>query len=354
MISWARKTNQREWHDAGSQSKITNLHEDLQDDVLLELEERLGRLHARQRLGVERDHEGQIFGQGLNFFHVENSRLSARLIEYVLKLSGSYWLGKRNAGQVELRRNSVRLRRLPKAFDGFSILHLSDLHCDISAPAMARVGELVSGIVWDICVLTGDFRGQTYGQFDACLADLAALREKLGDPVYGVLGNHDTVLMLPYLERMDIKMLMNESVAIKRGGCRIHLAGIDDAHFYRTDNIEKAAQGIPHEECSVLLTHTPEIYRQAAHAGFDFLLSGHTHGGQICLPGGIPITLDSALPRRLGAGPWRHHAMLGYTSVGAGSSVVPVRFNCQPEITLHRLERTGEPSIGLIANAQIE
>ena len=117
MISWARKTNQREWHDAGSQSKIANLHKDLQDDVLLELEERLGRLHARQRLGVERDHEGQIFGQGPNFFHVENSRLSSRLIEYVLKLSGSYWLGKRNAGQVELRRNSVRLRRLPKAFD---------------------------------------------------------------------------------------------------------------------------------------------------------------------------------------------------------------------------------------------
>jgi predicted MPP superfamily phosphohydrolase len=131
---------------------------------------------------------------------------------------------------------------------------------------------------------------------------------------------------------------MNEADTIVRGGQRIHIAGIDDAHFYRADNIEKAAANIPQDEFSILLTHTPEIYRQAAHAGFNLLLSGHTHGGQICLPGGIPITLDSVLPRRLGSGPWRHHGMHGYTSVGAGSSVVPVRFNCRPEITLHYLE----------------
>ncbi len=106
------------------------------------------------------------------------------------------------------------------------------------------------------------------------------------------------------------------------------------------DNIEKAAETIPHEEFSILVTHTPEIYRQAAHADFDVLLSGHTHGGQICLPGGIPITLSAVLPRGLGAGAWRHHEMIGYTAVGAGSSVVPVRFNCPPEITLHRLSRS--------------
>ena len=86
---------------------------------------------------------------------------------------------------------------------------------------------------------------------------------------------------------------------------------------------------------SILLSHTPEIYRQAAHAGFDVLLAGHTHGGQICLPGGIPITLDSNLPRTMGAGAWMYHGMTGYTSVGAGSSVVAVRLNCLPEITLH-------------------
>jgi predicted MPP superfamily phosphohydrolase len=311
----------------------------LNEGEISRLERRLGRLHARQRLGLERDHEGQVFGQGLNFFHIENSRLSAFLIEAALKLSGSYWLGARNAAKVVLRHHLVRLATLPTPFDGFTILHLSDLHCDISEPAMARVGELLASVSYDICVFTGDFRGQTFGPFEACLRGLAALRAMLRGPVFGVLGNHDTVWMLPRLESMDIRMLMNEVIAIEREGARLHLAGIDDAHFYRTDNIEKAAERIPHDECSILLTHTPEIYRQAAHAGFDLLLSGHTHGGQICLPGGIPVTLDSVLPRRLGAGPWRHHGMVGYTSVGAGSSVVPVRFNCPPEITLHRLER---------------
>jgi predicted MPP superfamily phosphohydrolase len=138
---------------------------------------------------------------------------------------------------------------------------------------------------------------------------------------------------------MGIRMLMNEVEVIERDGERIHIAGIDDAHFYRADNIEKAAASIPHDEFSILLSHTPEIYRQAAHAGFNLLLSGHTHGGQICLPGGIPITLASVLPRRLGAGAWKHHVMHGYTSVGAGSSVVPVRFNCPAEIVLHYLHR---------------
>ena len=73
------------------------------------------------------------------------------------------------------------------------------------------------------------------------------------------------------------------------------------------------------------------------HAGFNLLLGGHTHGGQLCLPGSIPITLDAMLPRRMGAGAWRHHTMVGYTSVGAGTSLIPVRLNCPPEITLHYL-----------------
>ena len=104
----------------------------------------------------------------------------------------------------------------------------------------------------------------------------------------------------------------------------------------RMENIEKAAAAT-HDEFSILISHTPEVYRQAAHADFNLLLSGHTHGGQICLPGGIPITLDSILPRSMGSGAWKYHDMIGYTSVGAGSSIVPVRFNCPPEITLHHL-----------------
>ena len=165
------------------------------------------------------------------------------------------------------------------------------------------------------------------------------MREVLGENVYGVLGNHDTIRMVPDLERMNVMMLLNECVVLEREGDRIHIAGIDDAHFYRVDNIEKAAAGIPDEAFSILLSHTPEIYRQAAHAGFDLLLSGHTHGGQICLPGGIPIMLDFKLPRAFGSGAWKYSNMASYTSVGAGSCIVPVRFNCPPEITLHQLCR---------------
>jgi len=124
----------------------------------------------------------------------------------------------------------------------------------------------------------------------------------------------------------------------RRGDQAIYLAGIDDAHYYRVDNIEKAASKIPDNGLSILLSHTPEVYCQAAHAGFDLLLSGHTHGGQICLPGPIPITLDSVLPRHMGSGSWKHRDMVGYTSVGVGTSIVPVRINCLPEITLHHLQ----------------
>jgi predicted MPP superfamily phosphohydrolase len=152
-----------------------------------------------------------------------------------------------------------------------------------------------------------------------------------------VLGNHDSITMAPQLEALGIRVLLNECVAINRGGASIYLAGVDDAHFYRADSIEKAAGGIPQDCVSVLLSHTPEIYRQAAHAGFDLMLSGHTHGGQICLPGGVPILIEADLPRAFGAGAWRHAGMAGYTSVGTGSSVVPVRFNNRPEMALHQL-----------------
>ena len=308
-----------------------------EDKVLDILEERLGRRHARQRLGVESDHEAQVFGQGINFFHIENMPVGQAVIRALLMASGLYWRGQRNAGKVVFKHNPMHSPQLPKAFDGFTILQISDLHVEQSVAAMMRVIQIVETLRYDICILTGDYRAKTWGPYDESLAGVARVCAALEGPVYGVLGNHDTIRMVPGLEEMGIRMLLNEAEAIERDGEHIHLAGIDDAHFYRMDNIEKAAENIPHEEFSILVTHTPEIYRQATHADFDVLLSGHTHGGQICLPGGTPITLSAVLPRALGSGPWRHHGMIGYTSVGAGSSVVPVRFNCPPEITLHRL-----------------
>ncbi len=309
--------------------------------ILAGLEQRLGPVHARQRLGMEASFESQVFGHGLNYFHPENWYAAQLILRAVLKLTGTYWLGRANTAKIQVRHNRVVSGQLPPIFDGFTILQISDLHADRNQPALQRLIELLPALDYDLCVLTGDFRFLAAGPFDAALEAMARLRPYLREPVYGVLGNHDTVRMLPGLEKLGIRMLMNEAAKITLDDQSIHLAGVDDAHYYRADNIEKAAAEIPRGEFSILLSHTPEIYRQAAHAGFNLMLSGHTHGGQICLPGSIPLTLDAVLPRRMGAGAWKHAGMFGYTSAGAGSSVVEVRFNCPPEITLHHLQHGG-------------
>lgn len=308
-------------------------------DILHELEKRLGPLHARQRLGIERDHEAQVFGQGLLYFNLENASLAPSVIEGALKLSGLYWRARRNAGRVTVRQQELKFSALPKSFDGYTILHISDMHVEMSEAAMEHLVKIVHRMSYDLCVLTGDYRAKTFGPFDAALRGVEKVRAYLRPPIFGVLGNHDTVQMVPALEAMGIRMLINECEVLARGSERVHLAGIDDAHFYRVDNIEKAAAQIPSDEFSILLSHTPEIYRQAAHANFNLMLCGHTHGGQLCLPGSIPIKLEAVLPRRMGAGVWEYCDMIGYTSRGAGSSVVPVRLNCPPEITLHCLRR---------------
>jgi hypothetical protein len=301
------------------------------------LEKRLGRRHARLRFGVENEHEAQVFDQGIDYFHIGNLRLSPLMIRTCLKLTGLYGRGCKNAAQIEVRHNHIRLPKIPKAFDGFVILHLSDLHVDMNQGAMEHLRGILQEIKYDLCVFTGDYRGKSFGPYEEALLGMARVCAELRKPLYGVLGDHDTIRMTPGLEEIGIRMLLNESITIERDNQHIYLAGIDDAHFYGADNIEKAASEIPRDEFSILLSHTPEIYRQAAYADFDLLLSGHTHGGQICLPSRIPLTLDSVLPRHMGSGAWKYNDMIGYTSVGAGSSIVPARFNCPPEITLHHL-----------------
>ncbi len=317
----------------------------MEDGIVKILEERLGHRYARQRLGIENDHHARIFGGGLNFFHIENWYSFHSLIRNTLKLTGLYRRGLKNSERIQVIQNTVPLSGLPACFDGFTLLHISDMHVDMNSGAMQRLIEMLQDIDYDICVLTGDYRGATFGSFRETLEGIEQVRAQLKDPVYGVLGNHDSVQMVPGLEGMGIRMLLNESVVIERGGERFHLAGVDDAHYFRVDNIEKATAEVPHHECSVLLSHTPEIYRLAANADFDLMLSGHTHGGQICLPGRIPVTIDSRLPRHMASGPWTYKNMAGYTSVGVGSSVVPVRFNCPPEITLHRLKSTRQGEV---------
>ena len=311
----------------------------MDDNISALLKRRLVHVYVRQRLGIERDLERRALLVRASFFRSKKWYLSPALIRNALRLVGLYSRARDNATRVQVRENIMRSHRIPLEFEGLTILHISDLHVDMNEGAMQNLKELLRDLKYDICVMTGDYRGKIFGPFDATLDGLSSLRAHLKEPVYAVLGNHDSIRMVPGLERMGIRVLLNEAEPIVRHGACIYLAGIDDAHFYRTDNIEKTTSEIPAEAFSILLSHTPEIYRQAAYAGFDVLLSGHTHGGQICLPGSIPVTLDSVLPRRMGAGAWKYQDMTGYTSVGVGTSIVAVRLNCPPEITLHRLER---------------
>ncbi len=301
------------------------------------LEQRLGVVHARQRLGIEDDHHVEVFNKGGKFFHLENWYSVHSLIRTCVRLVGLHGRGQRNARNIQLRHNRFVLPSLPTAFEGMRILHLSDLHLDMYPAATHALIERVREVDYDICVMTGDYRGKTFGSMDATLHLMQSLRRQLKDPVYAILGNHDSIRMLPAMEDMAIVMLVNESLAIERDGQKIYLSGIDDAHFFRVDNIQKSVEATASEGVKILLSHTPEVFRQAAHAGYDVFLCGHTHGGQICLPGGIPLTLDARCPRFVGKGAWQYRQMQGYTSVGAGTSVVNIRLNCLPEITLHSL-----------------
>jgi predicted MPP superfamily phosphohydrolase len=301
------------------------------------LEARLGRVHARARLGIEEDFAAQVFHRARSVFHPENWYSLGSVILGCMRLVGVHGRARRNARTLAAVHHQAALPGLPRAFEGYRILHLSDLHIDVSDETAHSIIAAVRTMEYDLCVLTGDYRFRTSGDIEPALHNMARLRASLAGDVYAVLGNHDSILMLPPLEDMGVRLLMNESVTLEREGERIYLSGIDDAHFFGVENFEKALADVPADALTVLLSHTPEVFRQAAHSGIDLLLCGHTHGGQICLPGKIPLLLDAAIPRHLGRGPWRYRNMLGYTSPGAGTSIAEVRLNCPAEITIHTL-----------------
>ena len=180
-------------------------------DLPAGLERRLDPLHLRRRLAIEAAHEARCQGPGLNFFQTERWCSAHAVVRLGLRMAGLYGRARRNAARVRVRRNRVVSPRLPAAFHGFTILQLSDLHADLSGAAMARVAGLLPGLRYDLCVVTGDFRGRTFGPFAESLAGVALVRAALSGPLFGVLGNHDPIRMLPSLEAMGLRMLVNET-----------------------------------------------------------------------------------------------------------------------------------------------
>jgi uncharacterized protein len=300
--------------------------------------ERIGATHFRQRFNIQIGYASNIFGQGRTLFHIENVRWLMVFLYYVLRLTGLYKQGLRNVKDIQITENNVFLPGLPEVFAGYTILHLSDLHLDITRGLTEAIIERVKDLTYDLCIITGDFRAGTTGYYKNAVDETIKLSKHLKPPIYAVLGNHDFIEFVPPLDAVGIQFLLNETVTLSRGAAAIYLSGVDDPHLYETDNLQKTGDEIPVGALAILLAHSPEIYRKAAASGYAFVFCGHTHAGQICLPGRIPVFNNANCPRSLVYGTWKFANLQGYTSAGAGCSGVPVRFFCPPEITLHRLQ----------------
>jgi uncharacterized protein len=258
-----------------------------------------------------------------------------------LRLCGLWQRGLANGLDICYRTLELSLPRLPREFDGYRILHISDLHLDAANGLGEAIVRAVAGAEVDLCVLTGDFRNVERGPFTqtTILEPLAAIRDAIraSDGFWATLGNHDTADMVAPLRQLGLPVLVNRTHHVRRGAQAIALTGIDDVHRYYTPAARAALAAHDADACGIVLAHSPEMAGEAAAAGYSLYLCGHCHGGQLCLPGGRPLITHLSRHRDLYAGLWRHGQMWGYTSTGAGLANPPVRFNCPGEVTEFRL-----------------
>ncbi len=304
-----------------------------QDNDQLSLS-RLDENYLKKRLGLEEQFKNPNL---VKKFSISSLLKPKKCLTRFFKMAGLYHKGLANSFALNLNENNVLLKRLPRKFNGFKILHLSDLHLDMHKYYIEVLKQSLRRLDYDICVITGDFFShykKESRQHDCLLNELFNV---LSDQVYVVLGNHDSIDMLPTLENIGYKVLINEAVHINRENQSIILSGVDDPHLFRLNDF-KYYRSIDRTKCSVLLAHSPEIYKQAAYLGIDLYLCGHTHGGQICLPGGFPIVTHTRCPRKMVKGSWKYNDLVGYTSSGSGVSYLPIRFHSKPEICIHHLK----------------
>jgi len=306
-----------------------------------DLKNRMGEALLHDRLARQARHEARLTHQGEGIFKLERFRHVSvdRWAERILRLCLLWKRAHRNIFKIQVVEQAWPLKDLPPAFDGFRLLQLSDLHLDIHpdlAPAIARA---VRQCPHDALCITGDYRKTTNTDQEPSMALMPQILEATQASCFGVLGNHDFIQKVERLEGYGMRILLNECTALERDGEKLWIAGVDDPHFYRTHDFAAAHEGIPADACSVLLCHSPEPHAEASRYGFNLMLSGHTHGGQICLPGGRHLVSSSkGLPGRFVRGRWQSDDMQGYTSPGTGSSGVAARLNCPPEITVHMLK----------------
>ena len=314
-------------------------------EVYQKLARRMGEDHLRKRLTRQVEYAAKFYAKGgYASFHLENVELLPIVLKFSLKVLNLYRRGQQNALDYKVELVRVFVKNLPPEFNGFQILQLSDLHADGIPDNGHKLISTLKQVKADLCVLTGDFRFLTQDEYAPALQRTQEIVRAIEAPhgIWGILGNHDFIEFVPGLENAGIKMLLNESVSIAQNGVELWLAGIDDAHLYACHDIPKAGANIPSNAVKILLSHTPETYKEAADAGFDYVICGHTHAGQVCLPGGIPVIVNAGCPRRFCSGYWHYRGLQGYTSRAAGASGLAVRFFCPPELTIHELHRDEE------------
>lgn len=234
--------------------------------------------------------------------------------------------------------------RLPKEFDGFKIVHLSDVHGKSFGRDNSRLLALVSGENPDIIVISGDLiDGRRIGKETETALDLA---ERLASvaPTYFVTGNHEEKLpdalyreIMTRLGGLGVTLLDGRAKKIERGGSALNLCGVFDSGYFDKNAAEAL---VSPEAFNILLCHRPQFAAEFASAGFDLAFSGHAHGGQARLPfvGGL-IAPDQLFFPDYYEGVYRFGGRATIVSRGIGNSLIPFRVNNRPEVVSVTLER---------------
>ncbi len=256
--------------------------------------------------------------------------------------------------QIRLESVPITLNNLPPAFKGFKIALLSDLHSSpiVSLEHLTHAARLAQNENPDLLVLTGDFIGHTLRTsrnqihdfetkyLDNLVNALAILKPKYG--TYAVLGNHDfwsgpevtNALLKTFEEKLNVHWLRNQHSQLNIGDDFITLLGVDDL-WQRSFSLKKAMKRIDPKSIKILLSHNPEVnYRIAPEHNIDLVLSGHTHGGQISFPFIGPPFHPGIRNQKYLRGLVEDKNRKTYITRGVGHLIVPIRFNCPPEVTL--------------------
>lgn len=248
---------------------------------------------------------------------------------------------------VQIAYHDVPVPGLPPAFDGYRILHLSDIHAGgvISLEATADRLRPAASLDPDLIAVTGDFASGMPGRIAGVAALLGGLSAR--DGVVAVLGNHDHWMgeerVIDALSTAGVRLLLNGSLALQRDGETLYLVGVEDASYTKSDDLSAALRGVPDDVPLILLSHSPEIMEQPLSARASLILSGHTHGGQVVLPYVGPIHVPSGVPRRFASGLHQLDGRWLFVNRGLGEIFPPLRINCPPEMALLTL-RSAPPS----------